>query len=186
MLKLANDYNVPVIEEDYQWDFAYEKRLPSLYTLDTNKLVIYIYSFTLIFPYMMKIGYAVGPADLIDMLGYALSVDETAVSGIGQYFLNEYINLGHYENHVKIVQKEYKGKLELLCSELDKITGKGISYQKPKGGLLLWCTLTDDINERALCKKRRRRECSWYPAGYFMRTIGKKERSYQTVLFKCY
>ena len=174
LLKLANDYNVPVIEEDYQWDFAYEKRLPSLYTLDTNKLVIYIYSFTLIFPYMMKIGYAVGPADLIDMLGYALSVDETAVSGIGQYFLNEYINLGHYENHVKIVQKEYKGKLELLCSELDKITGKGISYQKPKGGLLLWCTLTDDINERALCKKAAEKGVLVVPGWVFYENNRKK------------
>lgn len=152
LLKLANDYNVPVIEEDYQWDFAYEKRLPSLYTLDTNRLVIYVYSFTLIFPYMMKIGYAVGPADLIDMLGYALSIDETAVSGIGQYFLNEYINSGQYENHVRLVQTVYKAKLDLLCSELDKIADKGVSYQKPKGGLLLWCTLAESINERALCK----------------------------------
>lgn len=153
LLKLANDYNVPVIEEDYQKDFAYEKRLPSLYTLDTNKLVIYIYSFTLIFPYMMKIGYAVGPSDLMDMLGYALSVDETAVSGIGQYFLNEYIRSGQYANHVKVVGKEYKEKLDLLCKEIDKLKDKGISYKKPKGGLLLWCTLTDDINERLLCSK---------------------------------
>ena len=123
---------------------------------------------------MMKIGYAVGPADLIDMLGYALSVDETAVSGIGQYFLNEYINSGHYENHVKIVQKEYKGKLELLCSELDKITGKGISYQKPKGGLLLWCTLTDDINERALCKKAAEKGVLVVPGWVFYENNRKK------------
>ena len=152
LLKLANAYDVPIIEEDYQYDFAYEKpSIPSLYELDNNKMVIYIYSFTLIFPYMMKIGYAVGPVDLIEMMGYALSVDETAVSGIGQYFLNEYIESGKYEQHVKLAQEVYRGKLDLLCGELDRIAEKGISYFRPKGGLLLWCTLADDINERKLC-----------------------------------
>lgn len=174
LLKLANDYNVPVIEEDYQWDFAYEKRLPSLYTLDTNKLVIYIYSFTLIFPYMMKMGYVVGPTDLIDMMGYALSIDETAVSGIGQYFLNEYVRSGQYENHVKVVQREYKAKLDLLCSELDKLAGKGISYKKPKGGLLLWCTLADDINERALCKRAEEKGVLLVPGWVFYGNEKKK------------
>lgn len=175
LLKLANDYNVPIIEEDYQWDFAYEKRLPSLYTLDTNKLVIYVYSFTLIFPYVMKIGYAVGPADLIEMLGYALSIDETAVSGIGQYFLNEYINSGQYENHIAVVQKEYKAKLELLCRELDKIVDKGISYKKPKGGLLLWCKLDEGINERALCRRAAEKGVLVVPGWVFYENEKKKK-----------
>lgn len=182
LLKLANDYNVPIIEEDYQWDFAYEKRLPSLYTLDTNKLVIYVYSFTLIFPYMMKMGYAVGPADLIDMMGYALSIDETAVSGIGQYFLNEYIHSGQYENHVKVVQKVYKAKLDLLCQELDKIADKGIFYKKPKGGLLLWCTLTDDINERALCKRAAEKGVLLVPGWVFYES-NKKKRGHIRLCF---
>lgn len=154
LLKLANDYNIPIIEEDYQKDFTYNKEfLPSLYSLDTNRLVIYVYSFTLIFPYMMKIGYAVGPSDLIAMMEYAVSIHETAVSGIGQYFLNEYIESGGLDKHIKIVQKEYKNRLEIICGELDKIKKGRLSYIKPKGGLIVWCKLDKCINERLLCKK---------------------------------
>lgn len=153
LLRMANAYNIPIIEEDYQQEFSYtEKIIPSLYELDANKQVIYVYSFTLIFPYLVKIGYAVGPADFVDMMGYVLSVDETFVSGIGQYFLNEYIDSGEYDRHVVVVRREYSDRLELLCSELDKITHKGITYKKPSGGLLLWCTLAEDINERKLCQ----------------------------------
>jgi len=86
------------------------------------------------------------------MLGYAISVDETIISGIGQYFLNEYIESGEYDRHVKAVRREYSDRLDLLCSELDKIADKGITYKKPSGGLLLWCTLADGISERELCK----------------------------------
>lgn len=153
LLRLADTYNVPIIEEDYLRDFRYNGNdIPSLYTLDTNKMVIYLYSFTLIFPYMMKIGFAVGPSDFIDMLGYAVSVDETAVGSAGQYFLNQYIDSGEFERHTERVRRVYSRKLDLLCSELNKITDKGISYRKPEGGLLLWCTLDDDINERSLCR----------------------------------
>lgn len=153
LLKLANMYNVPIIEADYMRDFCYEdRRLPSLYTLDTNKMVIYLYSFTLSFPYMMKIGYTVGPSDFIDMLGYAISVDETVVSGVGQYFLNEYIDSGEYDKHIERIRQVYSKRLDVLCEELDKIKDRGISYTKPSGGLLLWCTLDEGISERELCK----------------------------------
>lgn len=176
LLQLANVYNVPIIEEDYQQEFSYTERiLPSLYALDANKLVIYVYSYTLIFPYMMKIGYAVGPSDFIDMMGYALSVDETIVSGIGQYFLNEYIDSGEYDRHVKAVRREYSSRLDLLCSELDKISDKGITYQKPSGGLLLWCTLADDINERELCKLAEEKGVLVMPGWVFYKNCNRKK-----------
>jgi DNA-binding transcriptional MocR family regulator len=176
LLQLANAYNVPIIEEDYQQEFSYTERiLPSLYALDANKLVIYVYSYTLIFPYMMKIGYAVGPSDFIDMMGYALSVDETIVSGIGQYFLNEYIDSGEYDRHVKAVRREYSARLDLLCSELDKISDKGITYQKPSGGLLLWCTLADDINERELCKLAEEKGVLVMPGWVFYKNCNRKK-----------
>lgn len=175
MLQLANSYNVPIIEEYYQQEFSYTERLlPSLYALDTNKLVIYVYSYTLIFPYMMKLGYTVGPVDFIDMMGYALSVDETMVSGIGQYFLNEYIDSGEYHRHVKVVQKEYSARLDLLCSELDKISHKGITYQKPSGGLLLWCTLADHINERELCRLAEEKGVLVMPGWVFYKNCNRK------------
>lgn len=183
LLKLADRYNVPIIEEDYQRDFNYEGRcLPSLYMLDSNKLVIYVYSFTLIFPYMMKIGYAVGPSDLIDMMGYALSIDETFVSGIGQYFLNAYIDSGEFERHVQIVQKEYSNKLELLCSELNKLKEKGLSYVKPTGGLLVWCTLDDGINERAFCKIAEQKGVLVVP-GWVFYANNKKKKNHIRICF---
>lgn len=176
LLQLANAYNVPIIEEDYQQEFSYTERIsPSLYALDANKLVIYVYSYTLIFPYMMKIGYAIGPSDFIDMMGYALSVDETIVSGIGQYFLNEYIDSGEYDRHVKVVRSEYSARLDLLCSELDKIADKGITYQKPAGGLLLWCTLADDINERELCKLAEEKGVLVMPGWVFYKNCNRKK-----------
>ena len=52
LLEIAQRYDVPIIEEDSQRDFRYtERRLPSLYSLDKYKSVVYVDSFTMTFPY---------------------------------------------------------------------------------------------------------------------------------------
>lgn len=176
LLKLANDYSVPIIEEDYQRDFAFEEdNRPSLYALDDNRLVIYVNSFTLTFPYMIKIGYTVGPSDFIDMLGYALAVDETAVGGIGQYFLNAYIDSGEYEKHIGTLQEIYSQKRKLICRELDKIAEKGITYRDPEGGLLVWCTLDEGIGEKDFCKEAEDRGVIVVPGWVFYQEKRKKK-----------
>ena len=183
LLRLADSYNIPIIEEDYLQDFSYtDQSLPSLYALDANKLVIYVYSYTLIFPYLMKLSYAVGPPDFIDMLGYVLSVDETFVGSVGQYFLNEYIESGAYDRHIKAVRQAYGARLDLLCGELDGIAEKGITYQRPEGGLLLWCALAKDISERDLCRLAEEKGVIIMP-GWLFYTSEKKKTGHIRLCF---
>lgn len=173
MLQIAEKYCIPIIEEDSQRDFRYTcNKIPSLFSLDNKKMVVYIDSFTLSFPYGIKTGYIVGPKELINVLGRLIVVDETFVSNMGQYMLNEYIERGLYSEHIKALGNHYEKKRDLLCSELDKIAYTGIEYIKPHGGLLLWCTIPEDINEKQLFKVAERKGLLimpgflFYPNGY--------------------
>lgn len=173
LLELAGKFCIPIIEEDSQRDFRYEGiRLPSLYSLDRYRSVIYIDSFTLTFPHGIKTGYLVGPADLIETLGRLVVVDETTTSSVGQYLLNEYIERGYFDKHIHSLARHYARKRDLLCQGLDRIAGQGIHYTKPRGGLLLWCSLEEHINERRLFQEAEQRNLLimpgflFYPEGY--------------------
>lgn len=173
LLDLAGKYCIPIIEEDSQRDFRYRgNRLPTLYSQDRYRSVIYIDSFTLTFPYGIKTGYIVGPTDLIETLGRLIMVDETSISSVGQYMLNEYIERGYFAKHIRKLAEYYACKLELLCQCLDKIADRGITYTKPMGGLLLWCSLDERINERRLFQEAEKRGLLlmpgflFYPRGY--------------------
>ena len=151
LLDLAGKYCIPIIEEDSQRDFRYDgNRLPSLYALDRYRSVIYVDSFTLTFPYGIKTGYIVGPTDLIETLGRLIMVDETTVSSLGQSMLNEYIERGYFQRHLERLVRYYAHKRDLLCACLDRIADRRIRYIRPKGGLLVWCSLEEGINERVL------------------------------------
>lgn len=174
LLELAGKYCIPIIEEDSQRDFRYEgNRLPSLYAQDRYRSVIYIDSFSLTFPYGIKTAYIVGPTDLIETLERLIVVDENSVGSLGQYILNEYIERGYYETHIRRLAAHYAHKRDLLCGYLDQISDKGITYQaKPRGGLLLWCDLEERINERTLYQEAESRGLLimpgfvFYPRGY--------------------
>lgn len=119
-----------------------------------------------------KTGYIVGPTDLIETLERLIVVDETFVSSLGQYILNEYIERGYYQTHIGHLVKHYAHKRDLLCQCLDGIADKGITYTKPRGGLLLWCDLEERINERRLYHEAESRGLLimpgflFYPKGY--------------------
>jgi len=149
LLDLAHKYGVPIIEEDSQRDFRYsDNRIPTLYSLDTYKSVVYIDSFTMVFPYGIKTGYVVGPTDLVEMLGVLISLDEIFIDNIGQFLLNEYIERGLMKKHVTELATHYRKKRDLMCRCLDQIADKGITYTKPEGGVLIWCELDEEINEK--------------------------------------
>ncbi len=173
LLEIAQRYGVPIIEEDSQRDFRYtENRIPSLYSLDKYKSVVYLDSFTLTFPYGIKTGYMVGPVDLVEMMGRCIVIDETFVSNMGQFMLNEYIERGLWEEHIAELASVYGRRQEVLCQELEKIRDLGISFRKPQGGLLVWCELDESINEKKLYQISRERGLLimpgflFYPFGY--------------------
>ncbi|MDD4377881.1 MAG: PLP-dependent aminotransferase family protein [Eubacteriales bacterium] len=185
LLEIAQNYGVPIIEEDSQRDFRYtDNRLPSLYTLDRYKSVIYIDSFTLTFPYSIKTGYIVAPYDVVEMIGRLIVVDETIVSNMGQFILNEYIEGGYFSKHVEKLAVYYKAKRDLLCSELDKIRNKGINYNKPEGGLLLWCTLDAEINERKLFQKAEKKRIINYARIHILSRWTCRKWPYKIMFFK--
>lgn len=77
-----------------------------------------------------------------------------------------------YQTHIGHLVKHYAHKRDLLCQCLDGIADKGITYTKPRGGLLLWCDLEERINERRLYHEAESRGLLimpgflFYPKGY--------------------
>lgn len=156
LLSIANRYDVPIIEEASERDFNYtDNKIPSLYAMDKNQSVVYINSFTLTFPYDIKIAYIVGPHDLMEMLGRYVMITETTISSLTDYVMNEILESGYYEKCVNKLVCELKKRRDLLYTELEKIRHKGIECRCPDGGLSIWCTLDKDIKEMQLVEAAR-------------------------------
>ena len=59
--------------------------------------------------------------------------------------LADFIERGEWDKQITKVQKVYAEKLEALASSLQTHCSKYLTFERPKGGLYIWCTLRDDV-----------------------------------------
>ncbi len=151
MLEISYKYGIPIIEDDSLRDFNYsDKEIPSLYSLDRYKSVLYIDTFTLTFLPGIQTAFVIGPYEPIDMIGEYIKMSQVMLSNIGQYMLNEFIESGDYEEYLTNLRAYYKKKRDCLVRSLEIIDNKGLTFTCPEGGLFIWCELDEKINEKKL------------------------------------
>lgn len=59
--------------------------------------------------------------------------------------LADFIERGEWDKQISKVQKVYAAKLDALASSLHAHCDKWLTFERPKGGLYIWCTLRDDV-----------------------------------------
>ena len=144
LLKLAEQYGVPVFEDDCYADLIWDgKRPPALYAMSKAGNVIHIGSFSKSIAPALRVGFIVAPwAALSRML--ALKTD--AGSGaLEQMVLGEYCT-AHFDTHVPSLRRGLRAKLDTLMEALNEQFGTSAEFDAPPGGIFLWVKLPDHVD----------------------------------------
>lgn len=107
-LRWANDTNY-IVEDDFNSEFFKPGQpVETLYSLDTNKRVIYINTFSKSLSPSMRIGYMILPEDLLSVYEEKLGGFSCSVPVLDQYILAEYISSGNFERHLNRMRRKNK------------------------------------------------------------------------------
>jgi 2-aminoadipate transaminase len=144
LLALAEQYGVPIFEDDCYADLIWDgKRPPALHAMSKTANVIHIGSFSKSIAPALRVGFIVAPwAALSRML--VLKTD--AGSGaLEQMVLAEYC-APHFEAHVPRLRRGLRAKLDTLMEALNEQFGTTAEFEEPKGGIFLWVKLPDHVD----------------------------------------
>jgi 2-aminoadipate transaminase len=144
LLNLAEQYGVPIFEDDCYADLIWDgKRPPAIHALSKTANVIHIGSFSKSIAPALRVGFIVAPwAAMSRML--ALKTD--AGSGaLEQMVLAEYC-APHFETHVPALRRGLRAKLDTLMEALNEQFGTTAEFEAPKGGIFLWVKLPDHVD----------------------------------------
>ncbi|UCD80947.1 MAG: PLP-dependent aminotransferase family protein [Desulfobacterales bacterium] len=152
LLDLSYEYNVPIVEDSpYRTLRYYGDNLPSLFELDQNRNgghVIGVYTFSKLFCPGMRVGFNIGPQDVIEKM---INIKEGSTLNTPKYnqdmctaFLQEMDWKAHLEN----CRNYYREKLSLFLDALQEYfpADMGVTWTKPQGGLFLWATVPEAID----------------------------------------
>ena len=182
LLKLAEKHDFYILEDNAYGCYTYEgEKLPSLKSIDVNRRVIFIGSFSkLLFPSLrlavvvadQKFNYkgreVVLSEQLAIMKGYvSLNTPSICQAILGGYLVDNGFSL---EN---IVQEKVEGCFErrrAICDSLTEYLGKYkqlVKWNIPKGGFFLTLTLPFEINENSVMECASKYGVIFCPMSFF-------------------
>jgi 2-aminoadipate transaminase len=144
LLKLSQQYGVPVFEDDCYADLIWDgRRPPAIHAMSETSNVIHIGSFSKSIAPALRVGYIVAPWA---MLSRMLALKTDAGSGaLEQMVLAEYC-APHFSTHVPKLTRGLRAKLDTLMEALNEQFGTSAEFEDPKGGIFLWVKLPDNVD----------------------------------------
>jgi GntR family transcriptional regulator/MocR family aminotransferase len=191
LLQLANEYGFIIVEDDYDYDFQYEKgTVMPLASADVEGTVIYIGSFGKSLAPAFSAGFVVAPQNLIAEMHKYLGILDRHADIVMQQVLGEMIAEGDIHRHLKKSLKVYRERRNYCCKLLVEHFRDSISFEVPDGGLAIWLKWQQPVSLFKLaeqCKKHdlfipknilyQNKELAAMRLGFGHLTAGEMERS---------
>ncbi len=154
VLELGRRFGVPVVEDSPYRDLRYKgERIPSIYSLDENKgNVIGLYTFSKILCPGIRVGFNIGPPDVVKKFGFIKGANILNTPKLNQDICTAFLTDYDLEAHFRRSREYYAAKLGFFLEAMEETfpPATGVRWTKPEGGLFLWITVPEDLNTHDL------------------------------------
>ncbi len=151
LLRLADEYGVPIFEDDCYADLIWSGvRPPAIYAMSKSANVIHIGSFSKSVAPALRVGYIVAPWEILSRV---LALKTDAGSGALEQMVLAEFSKPHFQTHVPKLRKALRAKLETLMESLNEQFGTAAEFKDPPGGIFLWVKLPDQVDAMRLSQK---------------------------------
>ena len=105
-IRWARRRDAMIVEDDFDSEFTVStKAADTLFSLEPERTVIYLNTFSQTIAPSMRVGYMVLPAQWVEPFGRALGFYSCTVPVFEQYVLSELIDSGDFERHINRVRR---------------------------------------------------------------------------------
>ena len=144
LLDLVRSAGTMLIEDDAYFDLRYGgENLPAIYTLDDSDSVIYMGTLSKTMGPGMRLGWLVGPPEVIRRIS-ALKVDG-GTNVFGAHVAADWLP-GSLLPHVDRLRTVYRRRRDLMLAALKEHMPPGTTWSTPDGGFFIWVTFPEGID----------------------------------------
>jgi len=145
---LAQQYNVPIIEDDYDHEFHYNSQpLAPMAANDPAGLIIYLSSFSKIMFPGMRLGIIAVDKTLSPYISDYRTIINHKVNVVLQDAVARWMKDGAFERHLRKATRLYQKRRQCMVNMLNTFIDEGIDikFTIPAGGMALWV----DVGKKA-------------------------------------
>ena len=178
LIRLADVHGVPILEDDPYGQLRYEgQHLPPLVSLDAEYRglpgagysgnVIYLSTFSKTLAPGLRLGWIVGPPDVIQRLAQAKQGVDLHTSSFTQLLAFEVARSGFLDSHVRLLRRAYIERRDAMLSAMTASFPPTVHWTKPKGGLFVWATMPEGVDATEVLKRALAEKVAFVPGSAF-------------------
>ena len=167
-MNLANQYRLPVIEDNPSGELRFENEIPpSLQTLDQHGLVISLGTFSKIFCPGMRIGWIAAHPEIRNKCVLLKQGVDLCTSLKTQMEISRFIDQYDFEARIQKIVSVYRQRRNAMLQALDDFLPADVSFTRPEGGLFLWLQLPESIKAMELLQDCLAQNVAFVPGDSF-------------------
>ncbi|HEX6653447.1 MAG TPA: PLP-dependent aminotransferase family protein [Thermoleophilaceae bacterium] len=150
LLALATEYGFTVFEDDPYVELRFEgESLPTMLSMDEADTVVYASSFSKTVCPGIRVGYLVGPSELIAGLRKIGTNTYISPNMVAQSIVAEFCDSGAIERSIETVKGALRERRDATAEALERHIPDA-TFVKPQGGYFLWVDLPEGSDVAAL------------------------------------
>jgi len=156
LLDLSYEFDVPIVEDSPYRDLRYSgETIPAVFTLDQQRdgdHVIGLYTFSKLFCPGMRVGFNIGPPEVVARMTYIKEGNILNTPKWNQDMCLAFLEDMNLEKHLENCRSYYREKLGIFLDTMAEHfpPETGVSWTTPEGGLFLWVSLPHRIDTNEL------------------------------------
>ena len=167
---ILKESGIPVIEDNPYGDLRFVgEDVPSIKSFDTEGVVVYAGSFSKVISPGMRVGYAIGPKEVLQKMVVCKQGEDVHSNMWAQIVCHRIMTEYDYEAHLENLRAIYRRKSSILLEAMERyFKPLGITWSHFEGGLFAWCTLPDGVDMLEFVKKATEHKVCVVPGTAFL------------------
>ncbi len=149
LIELARAHEFTIFEDDPYVELRFTGQpLPTMLSMDESA-VVYASSFSKTVCPGIRVGYLVGPAELIARIAKVATSTYISPNMVAQAIVNEFCRSGAIDRSIETVKEALRERAQTLCEAL-RTQLPDARFVEPEGGYFLWVELPKGTDVAAL------------------------------------
>ena len=152
LLELGAQYGFTVFEDDPYVDIRFAgEELPTMFALDERDVVVYASSFSKTVCPGIRVGYLLGPEELIGEIRGIATNTYISPNMVAQAIVAEFRSSGAIDSSIATVKDALRERRDVLCAALERELPDA-RFVVPEGGYFLWVDLPEGADAARLAE----------------------------------
>ncbi|HWH05711.1 MAG TPA: PLP-dependent aminotransferase family protein [Gaiellaceae bacterium] len=153
LVELARRHGFLLVEDVAYRELGFDgDALPSLWSLAPDAVVQVGTTSKTFFP-GVRLGWAAGPAEIVEQLAVAKQNTDQCAGALGQKLFEAYARRGAMDEQLRRSRALYRRRCERLLAAFERSMPEDARWTRPAGGFFSWLTLPEGLDATELARR---------------------------------